>query len=102
MGEIPENLLAEDFAHLDRRPNDLDGYEEHLADVAKAWIEDHQAEAVKVLLETGALNRLPCRYCGGRGERHRPGRLGLQLGACPDCHGTGDQEPPAYRPRGAD
>lgn len=34
------------------------GYEQHLADLATAWIEDHPAEAVRVLQEIGALERI--------------------------------------------
>lgn len=60
---------------MERRPNDLDGYEEHLADVAKAWIEDHPDLALRVLLETGALQQ-----CGWRFEAKRPSGLGYRHG----------------------
>jgi hypothetical protein len=43
--------------------------------VAIEWIGDHPAEAVKVLLETGALEQ-----CGWRFEAKRPSGLGYRYG----------------------
>lgn len=62
------------------------GYEQHLADLATAWIADHPAEAVSVLTEAGALVQFSdCGYCAGRQDCRFVDSDGIETGAPDEC-----------------
>jgi hypothetical protein len=66
---------------------DIDGYEQHLADLATAWIQDHPDHALNALIETGRLEAVTCPRCVGQRRVYSDDWTSTE--PCPGCDGEG-------------